>query len=307
MSAGWVAASVRARATARRRLGLAAVRRLRAAGSLEAALGQLESTAYARATGAGDLAEAQHAVAAAVLWQVRVLAGWMPASGALVARTLAGAFERENLCDHLRRLHTGRGAPGREPFDLGALSSAWNRARRATTPAALRAELAASPWGDLPVEDLAAFRDATAGVWLRRLLLDVPGSAPVAVAGAVLLVARARAVEGRAPSARLVTALDGVIGTRWPAATTLEDLHAALDPAAGRTLDGVTAPDGLRRAEAAGWQLVADTGLRLLRDPLPGPERVVGAVAVLAADAFRVRAALADAATGGGEVLDGVA
>ena len=47
----------------------------------------------------------------------------------------------------------------------------------------------------------------------------------------------------------------------------------------------------------------------LLRSALPGPDAVLGALAVLATDAWRVRAALASAALGSGrsEVLDAVA
>jgi len=50
-------------------------------------------------------------------------------------------------------------------------------------------------------------------------------------------------------------------------------------------------------------------GLALLSRPRPGPEVVLGAIAVLSVDAWRVRAALAAAAAGAGssEVLDAVA
>jgi hypothetical protein len=307
MSAGWVAASVRARAMARRRLGAVGARRLREAGSFEAARALLADTAYSGAATAADLGAAQRAVADAVLWQVRVLAGWVPASGTRVVRAVVAAFERENLCDHLGDLlGDGRARPA-EPFDLGSLSTVWNRARTAPTPTAFGEELAASPWGEVPVDDVAAFRDATAGVWLRRCLVEVPSAEEFVVTAALLLVARAQVLEGRPPGTALVAALDGVLGPRWPAATTLDDLRAALDPPARKVLEAVTAPDRLWLAEVALRQRTADAGARLLREPLPGPERVVGAIAVLAADAWNVRAALADAAAGGGEVLGGVA
>ena len=50
-------------------------------------------------------------------------------------------------------------------------------------------------------------------------------------------------------------------------------------------------------------------GFALLRRPRAGPEVVLGAIAVMAMDAWRVRAALAAAAagTGSSEVLDAVA
>jgi hypothetical protein len=76
-------------------------------------------------------------------------------------------------------------------------------------------------------------------------------------------------------------------------------------------LDGVAAPERLWVAEAGLWTALADGGSRLLRRPIAGPEHAIGAIAVLAADAFRVSAALAAATSGGAgdleEVLGGVA
>jgi hypothetical protein len=51
-------------------------------------------------------------------------------------------------------------------------------------------------------------------------------------------------------------------------------------------------------AEARWWHRVEDDGFTLLRSASFGPSSVVGAVAVLAADAWRVRAALETAAHG---------
>ncbi len=79
MSGGWVAGSVRARALARRRLGADAARELAACGSLAEALQALAATPYGRESQPGlTLAEAQHGIAAAILWDLRVLAGWLP-------------------------------------------------------------------------------------------------------------------------------------------------------------------------------------------------------------------------------------
>jgi hypothetical protein len=51
---------------------------------------------------------------------------------------------------------------------------------------------------------------------------------------------------------------------------------------------------------------VEKDGFRLLRGSRPGPDVVLGAIAVLSTDAWRVRAALTAAAAGAGssEVLD---
>jgi hypothetical protein len=329
MSAEWVAATVRARAMARRRLGPVATRRLAAAPSLAVARAALAGTAYAEAAapaalsapgsgshpgssselylGSGDeLASAQRAVAAAVLWQVRVLAGWMPSRGTPIARAVVAGFERENIVGQLRRL---RGGTPPEPFELGSLSTAWNRVRATASVPDLLAELAASPWGDIGVDDTAGVRDALGAAWLRRLALDLPSARPWATTAAVLLVARALLVEGVAPPPAAVVQLDGVLGRRWHDATTLDQLRAGLDAGAHRSLDGVGSVQQLWSAETGLWDALGQGGARLLRRPLPGPDRVVGALALLAADAFGVRAALAAAATGSGagEVLVGVA
>jgi hypothetical protein len=54
------------------------------------------------------------------------------------------------------------------------------------------------------------------------------------------------------------------------------------------------------------WAAVEKDGFRLLRGSMPGPDVVLGAIAVLSTDAWRVRAALtaAAAAAGSSEVLD---
>ena len=113
MSAGWVAGSVRARAMAQRQLGAAAARRLAACGSLADAQRVLAATHYAREDQPGQtLAGAQHAVAEGLLWDLRVLAGWLPREGVGLLRTLAGWFEIANVDELLQSLAgpAGRGA-----------------------------------------------------------------------------------------------------------------------------------------------------------------------------------------------------
>jgi hypothetical protein len=310
MSAGWVAAGVRARAMARRRLGLAAVRRLAAAPSLDVARSQLAGTAYAAVASApSELAAAQRAVAASTLWQLRVLAGWLPASGTTLARVAAAAFERENLVEHLRRLTGAAEVP--LPFELGSLTTAWNRVRVTTTADAAIEEIAASPWGIVTPGDLTVVRDELTAAWLGRVAAVAPVARPWAQAAAVLLVARCQVLEGRPLAAAAASRLDGLLGPDWPTAHSLDELRAALDPAARSAVVGVTGPDRLWPAEAGLWSRLADGGARLLRRPGAGPEHVTGALAVLAADALRVSAALAAAAAGGGaeltEAFDGVA
>ena len=64
--------------------------------------------------------------------------------------------------------------------------------------------------------------------------------------------------------------------------------------------DGVTGADGLWTAEARWWARVEADGLTLLGRSHFAGASTIGAVAVLAADAWRCRAALTVASRGGG-------
>ena len=125
MTAGWVAGSVRARAMARRVLGAEAARQLAASRSLPEAQRMLQQTPFRGAAEAGlSLAAAQHAVAETILWDMRVLAGWLPRDGVSLLRLLAGWFEIANVDELLQTL---AGRPSDTEFQLGALATAWPR------------------------------------------------------------------------------------------------------------------------------------------------------------------------------------
>jgi hypothetical protein len=100
-----------------------------------------------------------------------------------------------------------------------------------------------------------------------------------------------------------------VIGTGWETAGDLVALRSTLPRATRSALHDLDDPEQLWRAEARVRLTVESDGFRLLRTALPGPDVVLGAIAVLAIDAWRVRAALAAASLGVGssEVLDAVA
>ncbi|MCC3290848.1 hypothetical protein [Arthrobacter sp. zg-Y1110] len=317
MRADWVAATVRARSMAQRRVGAGTCRELSALPDLPAAVEALEGSVYAdQLAGTRTLGAAQQATRRTVLWQLRVLAGWLPAGqDTQLVRAAAARYEADNivaLAAALRR-NTGTGA-GLEPgadsapvFDLGGLATAWPRLQTADSPETLQAMLAASPWGD--PGPAVSLPDMLTAVWLRRLASAAPATRPWAVAGAVLLAARLLLVTGTGTTDRLVSLLRPLIGTRWTEAASLPELTAALSPAAGQVLGEVQEPQELWRAEARLAAQVETDGFGLLRAGLPGPDVIVGAMAVLAADAWRVRAALAAAAAGTGrsEVLDAVA
>ncbi|OIQ84398.1 hypothetical protein GALL_337750 [mine drainage metagenome] len=308
MSADWVAATVRARALAQRRAGSGASAVIARADTLRDGMDLLVGTAYEpQMADATDLAAVERTTDATVLWQLRVLAGWLPATASRLCRAAAGAFERDNITALAAQLGDGRSAP--EAFELGALGTAWSSLRTSASTAELAAGLARSPWGAVSNDDAAALRDVLTVVWLRRLSDTAAAARPWALAGAALVASRTVLVDQVEPSPRLRRLLRPLIGSAWERATDLDAMRAALPRATGALLAGIAAPTDLWQAEARAMTAVETDAFRLVRSALPGPDAVLGALAVLATDAWRVRAALASAALGSGhsEVLDAVA
>ena len=307
MSAGWVAASVRARAMTRRRLGRVEVAHLGASPTVDAAVTALALTTYGNRVRSGQtLLEAQRAVVDTVAWNIRVLAGWTPREGVAMLRALIAPLEAANVRDHLLRL---AGAEPPEPFRLGGLTTAWARVERATSAAEVRSTLTASQWGDpggvLPRDVDLAMRTTVAD----RVVAAVPAAGGWAAGATALLVAREVFLGGRAlpPAAHL--AASRVIGITAVSAGSLADFRAALPTGARWALTGVDDPVDLWRAEARWWARVERDAGSLVRRTRTGSDVVVGAIAMMAVDAWRVCGALEVAARGGGspEVLDAVA
>jgi hypothetical protein len=302
----WVAASVRARAIAERRVGAGRCERVGNAATLRGALDQLAGTVYGgRLADAATLVECQAAVNATVLWQLRVLAGWMPATGATLARTVAAGFERINIVAHAERL---RGIETEAPaFDLGTLSTAWTAVRSTSSMSQLAQALRTSGWGDPGApEDPGSLSDVLAVLWLRRLVTASPAVRSWAAAACALLAARISTVDHSVPADRLVALARPLIGSEWPGTRELADFVAALPRSVRPTLEGVDTIADLWRAEARLGTVIEDDGLRLLRGSLPGPDIVLGALAVLAVDAWRLRAALAAANRASGQSATGL-
>lgn len=331
MSAGWVAGSVRARAIARRRVGADQARRLAACGSLSEALAMLAASPYRvggslpgdsgapggggdasagtgsaggsapprvlSGTGQDALAAAQHAVAASVLWDMRVLAGWLPQGSASLMRTLAGWFELANVAERLQEL---AGRPPGATFRLGALATAWPRLRRAATLAELRAMLAASAWKDPGGDTADAMEVGLRARWAQRVAdLGAPAR-PWASGALALLLAGERFGAGRADHPVLRSVSVTLLGGPATEAGTLAELASRLPRELSGVLDGVRTPGDLWRAETAWWARTEREGLTLLSEPGFDRRPVLGATVVLAADARRVQAALEVAARGGG-------
>lgn len=307
MSAGWAAGSVRARAIARRQVGAGPARRIAASDSLDTALRLLAAAPATRGIEAGlSLAAAQHAVAGAVLWDLRVLAGWLPPHGGQLMRPLAGWFEIANIDELLQRL---AGRPRGAFFELGALATAWPRLENCASPAELRRALAGSAWKD-PAG--ASDRDLRVGIrarWAERVAVLGPPARDWAAAAVTLLLAGERFAGRDEPQPVLRAAAVKLIGERSADAASLDELRGTLPARLAWVLAAVACPAELWRGEVAWWTRVERDGTALVRTSAFDFRPVLGAAAVLAADARRVRAALELAARGGGalEAYDAVA
>ncbi len=330
MSAGWVAGSVRARAMARRRIGPQEARRLAGCGSLTEALGLLAATPYRTALrgpgssgqaragepgaalaagGQGDLGElaaAQHAIAEALLWDLRVLTGWLPQGGAQLMRALAGWYEIANVGERLAELS---GRPPGPTFRLGALATAWPQLRRAGSLADLRSALAASAWKDPGGDSVAALEAGLRARWAQRVAELGEPARTWAASALALLLAGERFGAGRPANAVLTSVAATLLGPRAARAGSLAELTAQLPGRLAWVLEPAGNAAGLWRGEARWWARFEEDGRELLAGSGLDRGPVLGAVSVLAADARRTCAALEVAARGGGpiEVFDAVA
>jgi hypothetical protein len=218
---------------------------------------------------------------------------------------LAGWFEIANTDELLQSL---AGQPAAADFQLGALATAWPRLREASSPRALRASLAASPWRDPGGDSPLAVRLGMRARWAERAADCGDPVRTWAAGAAALLLAGERFAAGRPVEPAVMRALARLLGPAAAAASTLEALASGLPAHARWVLADIGTPAGLWQGEAAWWRRVERDGQKLLGAGL-GSETVVGAVAVLCADARRTCAALGIAARGGHplEAYDAVA
>jgi hypothetical protein len=294
MSAGWVGASVRARLLLGRRVGAERAAVVASRTSLEDALAELSGTAYGRAASLQPpLEAAQRAIASTLLLELRLLAGWLPRRAAEGLRALAAWFEIVNIED---RLAYALGDDVREPFELGVFSWAWPRAASVQTPEELSTVLRSSTWGDPRGTDARAVHLALRVAWGRKVIAIVPEARRWAAGALALLAARELFVAGDVES--LAGRRIPELGEAWAGAASISELRSRLGRQAGWTLDGIVEPEELWTAEAGWWRQVEADATRLAHGPREGRGVVIGAAALLAADAARVSAALAVAARG---------
>jgi hypothetical protein len=281
---------------ARRRLGRDGVRAVAGCSTLPEALEVLAGGPYSRYVQPGQtLAEAEREVAAAALWHLRVLAGWLPNPGVRTLRLLAGWFEIANVDERLRGFG---GIPAESPFRLGALGTAWPQLAVAASAQDLRTALAATPWGDPGSAEPADIALALRLSWGARVAARVPAARAWAAGGIALMLAGWRFGVRRSLSDTARHLAGRALGLSCVNASTLDSFVAALDRDARWVLDGIP-PDDLWKAESRWWARVRADGTAQLARTGFGPDRMIGAAALLAVDAWQVRAALEAAARGG--------
>jgi hypothetical protein len=221
-------------------------------------------------------------------------------------RVLTGWFEIANVEEHLREL---AGLPAEPPFSLGALATTWPRLAATGSRDELRAVLTTSGWGD---PGGAAPRDVQLAMrlaWVERVVGQIPTARTWARGGAALLVARELLVHRQPLSDQVRASAARILGARWSAASSLETLHDLLPGDARWVLRDIYDVDRLWEAEARWWHRLRTDCSALVARSRFGPEPVVGAVGLLAFDAWLVTGALAGSGRGDSavEVFDALA
>ncbi|MGW2512242.1 hypothetical protein ACWC0A_23130 [Streptomyces scopuliridis] len=244
-----------------------------------------------------------------MLWHLRVLAGWQSRAGAAALRLLASGFEIANVDDHARALWGTEYRPPVRPYRLGALATAWPTLSEVGSAAELRAALASSEWGDPGGDSAAAVAVGMRIAAAQRIAAVVPQAVHWAAGRLALLVGREVFLAGRTltpPSARRAAR---VLGSEAMGSPAFADFPRRLPVTARWVVDGVERPMDLWRAETRWWMRLQQDGRDLTRGSGLDSSPVVGAVALLSADAWRVRGALELAARGGGslETFDALA
>ncbi|WP_152659487.1 V-type ATPase subunit [Demequina salsinemoris] len=304
MSAGWVAASVRVRALAAGRAGEEGAERLASVRTWREAEDLLARWSYGtRAAEASSPEALQRAARETLLWQLRVLAGWAPAAGTGILRAAAARFERDNILGHVRELEGGSAA---DPYDLGAMETSWSLLRRAESPDRLRDLLARTAWGEVPEDEADQLADLLTVSWLTRYAQVAPAARTWCARDCALTIARLRFAQGRHPGPAVRQRVGPLLGHAWEQATDLRSFAAALPAGARSAFGDLASPAELWRAEARTYAAMDSEATAMLRQGTPGPDVVVAGIALLAADAWRVQAAIASIGQGRAarEVLD---
>jgi hypothetical protein len=317
MSAGWVAATVRGRCLVRGGLGIGGARELAGLPSWEHARARLTDVVPHRLPEDADRATARRAALATTVWQLRVLAGWLPPSGAPLARLAAGPAEIVALEDHRARLEgTGPAAswtaarPPAPSIALGSLGIAWPRAAATSTPTALRALLARSVWGDPGGTSEAELALALRLSFAARVRHQGGALARSWASGAAaVLVAREQLAFRRPLNPTTARQADRLLGIGWRDPRSVPELAARLPSDARWVLAEVEQDDQLWRSEVAWARRVAGDARPVVAAGRPDRDTVVALLALMLLDLWLTEVAIESAARGaaGREVLDAFA
>ena len=298
MSAAWVAATVRAKSLLDRRAGPVVTARLAALPSLSAALDELSDSAYRRFLAQdADPVDAERAVNEAVVWNLRVLGGWVPGSGVAMLRVLVADLEVRNIADRLRAL-CGQEVPA--PYRLGALATCRNAAVESASLSTMRAALTASAWGDPGTDDPSCLMEYLRLSAASRLAAVHPDSVPWGAAAAALAIARQRFLLGHVPGSAAAARARPLLGACALDAPDWDAFCAAVPQStAGWILSGLTGPQQLWVGEQRWWARLESDAATLARSARYDLGPVLGCAVLLLADAHRVCGALSAAHRGG--------
>jgi hypothetical protein len=270
VSGDWIAGSVRAHALAagaRQDLAPAVL----ASRGLGAAIAMLSATRWVRDIDAQTpLVAIERRVESSLLWQLRVLAGWLPSEGVEMVRSCAAWFEIRNVEDRLVYL---AGGPPETPFDLGRLGSISRPLQSTGSAADIRRLLSSSAWGDPGAEDAYRVRIWMEHRWHRRVRDAAPDLRVWGDAAAWLLAVRERLA--RRDGAELLASRIPMLPVRWQWVTATQWTEA-----------------DLWSGEERWWEQLRQEGALLLHSPVASSRPVVGALATLAVAAHELESAL---------------
>ena len=307
MTAGWVAPATRGRLLLRRLVGIDGARELAATGSWDEARAILTRTIYGT-----DLAEtasrpdARRRALGSTAWQLRVLAGWLPAGRTVLARLFAAPLEIANIDQRIAQLG---GADPAEPIHLGSLVGAWPRVAVAATAEDVRRVLAKSVWGDPGGSEPEAIALALQVALARRFAAQVPGTGDWARGAVAVLVARERFAFERDLNQTTARVVDRLIGSRWRGVERVDELADRLPKSASWALSAIDEPSDLWRAELAVVRRIANDAQRRAMSSRFDESTVTAMMALLLTDLWSVCAAIevAGRQPSPGEVFDAVA
>jgi len=307
MTVGWVAATARGRSLLSGLIGDDGAHRLGSSRTWPDARARLSTTFYgADLPATADRSTARETARRSVMWQLRVLASWLPPANGRLAHLAAAPFEISNFERHVSRL-AGRPAP--EPIPLGSLGVAWPRLSTTSSADQLRRELARSVWRDPGGTTPSAFTLGLRIAWARRVTGSIPIARSWAHGGLACLIARELFVFGREINEASARELDRLFGTGWREATSPPDLAQRLPTSANWSLEGVSTGPEVWKSEVMLLRRVSQDAHPLATGGAPSAATAAAIMALMLVDLWRVTASIEAAGRGSDatEVLDAVA